>query len=348
MAFPSDNPSPTANPAKAAAGAGDQAPQAPGVQPPDPRLVIRGESSRTFGQRGDGVAFGAITDWLNLTFPLPSWKDIPGSFFLCVNDAVGPAFGHMESTGRGLHGYTASCRFQWGKVQLAFGGQRETGFLSIPGDGCALVPDWNRLVSVFRDGLGARITRWDGAVDDFEGIHSIAKAVDLYLAGAFNAGGRKPGCDQNGNWIEPDGTGRTFYVGSRRNGKLLRVYEKGMQLGDRTSPWVRWEVELHNVDRVIPWEVIADPASFMTGAYPALCWISGVGSRIPTLRRADTISYERIVHYARVAYGPLVDVILEREGTAEKVVDRLWRAGIPRRLETTTLLGVHKMEDCDA
>jgi DNA relaxase NicK len=48
-------------------------------------------------------------------------------------------------------------------------------------------------------------------------------------------------------------------VGKRKNGKLLRVYEKGKQLGDESSPWVRWELELHNRDRVIPWEVLLEP-----------------------------------------------------------------------------------------
>lgn len=37
-----------------------------------------------------------------------------------------------------------------------------------------------------------------------------------------------PECDQAGNLINPNGDGRTFYVGKRKNGKMLRVYEKGM------------------------------------------------------------------------------------------------------------------------
>lgn len=72
------------------------------------------------------------------------------------------------------------------------------------------------------------------AVDDVEGVHTVDMSVELYLSGAFGSGGRRPSCHQNGNWIDPDGTGRTFYVGKRENGKLLRVYEKGMQLG---IPW---------------------------------------------------------------------------------------------------------------
>jgi phage replication initiation protein len=248
----------------------------------------------------------------------------------------------MESVGRGLHGYREGFRFERGGVRYACGGQAGTGLLSIPGDGCALVPDWARLVLFLQSDLNARITRWDGAVDDLQGTHPVDEAVGLYLAGEFNGGGRKPSCDQKGNWIAPDGSGRTFYVGKRQNGKLLRVYEKGKQLGDATSPWVRWEVELHNVDRAIPWEVIVEPAKYIAGAYPALTWVSGLGCRIPTLRRTDRISYDRIVFYARIAYGPLVDIMLEREGSAERVVDKLWRNGTPKRLETTRYLGINK------
>jgi phage replication initiation protein len=254
----------------------------------------------------------------------------------------------MESIGRGLHGYSQGFSFERGGVRFASGGQAGTGFLSIPGDGCSLVPDWPGLVALLRDEFKARITRWDGAVDDFEGKHSVDEAVELYLSDRFNAGGRKPSCDQKGNWIAPDGSGRTFYVGKRQNGKLLRVYEKGKQLGAKDSAWTRWEVELHNTDRVVPWDVIPNPSAYVAGAYPALSWVSGVGSRIPTLRRTDSISYQRIIFFARIAYGPLVGTMVEREGSAERVVDKLWRGGVPRRLETTTYLGIHKEAASDS
>jgi phage replication initiation protein len=333
---------PLSDPRNATAGADAQPPEAAGAAAAarSPRTVIRGERSDEEAPRGDGKGFGAFTDFLNVTFRLPEWKDPAAGFFYRLCETVGSSFGVMEDQGRGLHGYLRSFGFERGGARFAYGGQFGTGFLSIPGDGCALVPDWGRLVGLLHGELGARITRWDGAVDDFEGAYPVDRAVELYLSGAFNAGGRKPSCDQKGNWIEPDGSGRTFYVGKRQNGKLLRVYEKGKQLGETSSPWVRWEVELHNVDRVIPWTVIADPAPHIAGAYPALSWVNELASRIPTLRRTDQISYERIIFYARVAYGRLIDTMLEREGSSERVVDRLWREGTPRRLETTRYLGM--------
>jgi phage replication initiation protein len=329
-------------PTRTARSASAQAPTAPGAAQ-SPRLVIRGESS---GETpNNGKVFGAFTDYLNVTFRVPEWRDAPAGFFYRLTRAVSTAFGSMDESGRGFHGYTRGFSFERGGVRFAIGGQAGTALLSIPGDGCALVPDWASLCELLRDELGARITRWDGAVDDYEGHHSVDGAVSMYLAGAFGAGGRQPSCDQKGNWIAPDGSGRTFYVGRRKNGKLLRVYEKGKQLGAKASPWTRWEVELHNVDRVIPWDVIPNPAAYIAGAYPALEWVTALGSRIPTLKRTDSISYQRIVFYARMAYGQLVDAMLEREGSAEKVVDKLWRGGTPKRLETTRYLGIHEIAD---
>lgn len=96
----------------------------------------------------------------------------------------------------------------------------------------------------------------------------------MYDEGLFNCGGNQPGCEQRGNWRKPNGKGRTLYVGNRENGKMARIYEKGMQLGAPGHPWVRWEVELHNTDRVIPWEVLLEPGKFLAGTYPnALGWV---------------------------------------------------------------------------
>ena len=129
----------------------------------------------------------------------------------------------MTDQQRGLHGWEQSFRFDHGGVMFAFGGQRNTAFLSMPGEGCSYITEWLTLVSFLRDKLQARITRWDGAVDDFNGIHSIEYAVDTYIKGGFKHGGRNPHPKQYGNWITQDDLGRTFEVGNRKNGKLIRI-----------------------------------------------------------------------------------------------------------------------------
>ncbi len=293
----------------------------------------------------DGNPRAALVDYFNSTFRVPHDGDPAGAFFSLVTQTVGDAFGVMRDRGRGLHGYTHSFAFERGGVLFGFGEQRGTAFFSIPGEGCALVPDWPRLLDLLRVELSGRLTRLDAAHDDFEGRHNVDAMVGCYLRGEFSAGGRQPKCIQIGNWLAPDGTGRTFYVGQRRNGKLYRAYEKGKLLGDASSPWVRHEVEWHNIDRTIPWEAVLEPGRFLAGAYPALSWISEDASRIATLRRTDQISYQRLTHYAATAYGPLINVMREREGSDGAVIAKLSRPGAPRRLALTHRLGVHKNED---
>lgn len=325
--------------------------------PDTPRLVIRGESSgedttsnggesfipRIRGNRALLVAHpeplstaharGAFSDYLNVTFPFSGGTAAIGALHRRITTVFGAAFGGLEDRGKGLHGYHSSLAFEQGRVLFGYGGQRDTAFLSLPGEGCAMVPDWAAAAAFFKDELHARITRWDGAVDDYEGVHSVDDAVKLYLAGQFNLGGNKPSCDQAGNWIEPDGRGRTFYVGLRKNGKLMRIYEKGKQLGDPESLWVRWELELHNRSREIPFDVLIKPGQYVAGAYPCTAWVHDQASRIATIQKSSAIGYDVLIESASTSYGRLFNVMMEQEGSAEAVVDLLRRPGLPRRLE---------------
>jgi phage replication initiation protein len=224
---------------------------------------------------------------------------------------------------------------------FALGGQRGTALLSIPGEGCTFISDWEALKCLLRDELSGKITRWDGAADDYEGQHSVDHAVEQFKLGGFNSGGRQPNPTQYGNWLTPDNLGRTFQIGSRKNGKLARIYEKGKQLGfvsglmARLIHWVRWEVELHAIDRHIEWDVLTRPGDYVAGSYPCLSWVSVAASRIRTVKAHDELSYARLKHAGSMSYGALINVMLEREGSAERVVELLRRDGVPKRLAFT-------------
>jgi phage replication initiation protein len=205
--------------------------------------------------------------------------------------------------------------------------------LSLPGEACAIVADWAALVAFLREGLAARITRWDGAVDDFHGVRTVDDAVRWYMADEFNAGGNRPSCRVDGNWLTADTQGRTFYVGKRSNGKLMRVYEKGKQLGDPLSPWVRFELELHNKDREIPFDVLLRPGPYVAGAFPCMAWVTEEAFRIRTIQNHRRIAYDAAVHWARVAVGQLVNTMAQVEGDPAAVLGKLRRAGIPARLD---------------
>ncbi len=277
--------------------------------------------------------YAAITDYLNFSFPWSSLNLTLGQVFAQVKDALGPEFLPAVERRGGKYKYDQSFDLAFTKAIFACGGNRGTALLSLSGESCALIRDWHKVVELGRDKLKGRITRWDGAVDDYLGTHSVDYALELYLSGKFGTGGRLPRMRQFGNWARPDGRGRSIEIGARENGKRLQVYEKGMELGEPWHPWSRWEVTLGNEGRVIPWEVLLEPGRYVVGAYPKpLAWVQSEMSRIATLQKQATISYGAMKHSAKQAYGKLFSVMLEVEGSAEKVVELIRRPGVPARL----------------
>ena len=297
----------------------------------------RGEWIPVSGRSAVTPAYAAITDWLNFTFPFEVSQERVGALLKRFMAVLGRKFAPAVERPIGKHNYDRS--FEFGeriKAFFCFGGvyQRGTGLLSLSGTACALILDWPALVALGRDELRGRITRWDGAVDDYVGLHTVEEAIRLHDEGKFTTRGRPPKMDQDGNWHRPDGTGRTVSIGVRENGKRLSVYEKGMQLGCPWHPWVRWELSLGNKGRVIPWEVLLEPGRYVVGAYPkALGWVQEKMSRIRTLQKQTQISYEAAVAQAKRQFGPTLNLVVQVEGSAEKAVELLRRDGVPRRVQ---------------
>lgn len=119
------------------------------------------------------------------------------------------------------------------------------------------------------------LTRVDLALDVWEG-HSVEAVAQAWREGQFDVRGKRPGQQNAGSWEA--GHSRSFYVGSRGTGKMLRAYEKGdQQFGGREvsamygcAEWIRYEVEIRNNHRVIDLDVLTRPADFFAGAY-AFC-----------------------------------------------------------------------------
>lgn len=205
--------------------------------------------------------------------------------------------------------------------------------LYIDGVGCARVGNWigfGMRASSLRD---RRITRVDVAFDDHDGHKTVNDCRNMYDAGLFTSTGRPP----KAKHIDDMGSneGCTFYVGKRENGKMLRCYEKGKQLGDPTSKWVRWEVEFSAKDRDIPFDVFTDPARFIAGAYPALSFISKVREVIRTCREKLDIQFNRLMKIAKVQYGKLLNFAYSvARIPAEEVFDSLVNyTDVPERLK---------------
>ncbi len=261
-----------------------------------------------------------------------------------------------EPTGRKLNGYQDSAPIRWAGHDIKSNGKALCGFVAwggnrnklgnstlcvhLTGQGCEHI----NLLDAMHGGrweavemglamTAARITRLDIAYDDMDGERGgVTAAVGWYKAGEFSAGGRQPSVNQAGDWI--NGAGRTLYVGRRENGKLVRVYEKGHQLGDKDSAWVRYELELHNRDRVIPYDAIVRPTRYLAGSSPAMEWVSKVPpvSIVTVVRKRLRVTLEHLQGWASISYGKLINAMTGVGMSAQEVVDVLRVEGLPARL----------------
>ncbi|WP_231132745.1 replication initiation factor domain-containing protein [Burkholderia multivorans] len=202
----------------------------------------------------------------------------------------------------------------YGYIAMGGSSQRATMLVNLTGQGCiAAKPGWEGRLHEFLTKVARRptITRVDLAHDCMEGEYTVDQADQWYDDGLFSASGRAPSHEHRGDWKNPTGKGRSLYVGLRRNGKLCRVYEKGMEQGDESSPWVRFEVEVRNNKRVIPLDVLLDPSGYFVGAYPCLRFFEQgrTPQRIEVKRRAAEINVEASLKNIRASYGKYVGVL---------------------------------------
>lgn len=213
--------------------------------------------------------------------------------------------------------------FGWGFVCI--GGQNGTCCVTIKGQGLlAAKSGWEqRLHDFLRNIPDARLTRIDLANDNFNSEVSLDDYLDMYKADLFTSRGRSPNVEQAGNWIRPNGKGRTLYIGSRDSGKLLRIYEKGLQLAggfhDQFPNWVRVELELKNIDRVIPLDTLLRPGQYLAGAYPALSNMHKTQERITTFKNIAQSTFDKAIEITRHQFGKYIWAISGVLGIEETI-----------------------------
>lgn len=298
-----------------------------------PPPVTRGESHQPQS---------AKVDWLNATFPAPSIS--PEGFVSLLSRMFGRPISGIQD--RGLLGFDRSVKLfaRHGSLTspigaLAFGGEHQGGrwLFQLTGVGCQFVRDWAGLADLL-ESLNAKLTRVDLAVDFLDGEHTVDEAVTLYQSGGFSLSGRPPSSRLEGDWLGGE-NGRTLYVGKAANGKMLRVYEKGRQLGDMNSDWTRYEVQLGNRDRVIPFEVLTDRDAFFAGCYPALAsLVQDASQAIPTLTKAGEVTLGHLLHHLKRCYGRVLGTLQESTAaTCADLVEEVRIVGIPRRVPLSSL-----------
>jgi phage replication initiation protein len=237
----------------------------------------------------------------------------------------------------GLFGYTerhlilaciAGKQVEIGSLSMGGESQNGTCLVVLTGKGCGLVADWHPIALMVVQ-LKGKISRLDLACDFLNGEHTVDDAVAMLKKGEFVVRGRQPGSRLAGDWL--DGMrGRTLYIGSGKNGKMLRVYERGVMLGDLSSPWVRYEVQFLNRDRVIPLDALINPDPYFAGAYPALAQMLPVAAiPISTKRKEAHIDLSHRLKHLKHSYGATIAEAMATTGASEQELVNLVSAATP-------------------
>jgi DNA relaxase NicK len=241
---------------------------------------------------------------------------------------------------------------------IAWGGKNLGCYVSFMGTGCDAL-DMARLYQEIKNIPEIKITRIDLAHDDYAGTRSIAVARKYAKKGGFNSGGRPASYMyiESGHLNQkvqkelkkefrfvPD-KGRSLYVGSRESGKLLRVYEKGIQMGNPKDKWVRWELELHSSQRVIPLDAMVKPSEYLAGAYPALSFLNEEQSVIKTIVKKTRMTVDKIIENQVTSTRKAINMMrilcdMSDSQIIEKflkgLVDPYSRESFPKRLNVVT------------
>lgn len=226
--------------------------------------------------------------------------------------------------------------------RIDYGGESQRGWVrvNLTGQGCEWVQDWSAAVALSRRLLEAQIKRLDIALTTMLGQVTDHSIVEAYEAGMFTAGGRPP--EMRSITSSDPRAGKTRYIGSRQSHKFLRCYEKGFELikdvpflkatathiGDhKVEDIYRVELEMKDVDKVIPWEAINGRDEVFAGAYPfCAALLPGVPHwrmlGLPDLKPKAAL--ETALNHCRVAYGPtLRAALMAFNGDASKLLERV-------------------------
>lgn len=261
----------------------------------------------------------------------------------------------------GWSGYTHSAKLLCNGTQaglIAWGAKNFGFYISFSGVGCAAIqmPVMHKCIKQIP---GAKITRCDIALDDFDGKITVDEMKGRYMGGQFITRGTPPKyayfeggeLQDNHKGKQPykcmPVLGRSFYVGKRENGKMCRTYEKGKQLKSEEFPnWVRVELELHNKSREIPADILINSDDYFAGAYPALFAILPEVERvavITTTKRAAKTLYTNAVQNLRNQYGKMINLMRLVTEDDRQIIEILTRGlgitEIPERFNIPVVQG---------
>jgi len=284
-----------------------------------------------------------MVDWLrfsfkDLTFLIdgqkPEENDLIDRLSLLSTELFG--FGITKKRDFGLNGFEKTFVLGDGLGTVSFGGDHMRGSIcfDISGSGCAgSKQGWERRVFDFLSSsftIGGKINRIDLAYDDFEGEKvTVDKFLDFHKQGLFKHT-RMPSCELKGDWVHPNGKGRSFCVGTRGESRTyMRCYEKGKQLGDKKSSWARVEIEfIYKSGQETDFSILTNPTAHFLGSYkffPEFFDDSRPVERAKTILKTAEISVEKTRNWIKKMYGKAIFCLRGLAENDTKLLDDLQR-----------------------
>ena len=240
-------------------------------------------------------------------------KGLYSNHAVVVSHYLEEIFGFGITADRGKPANFYSHSYQLGDKKRSYGlvcmgGNKNTICVELTATGLGAARDgWEYRLHQFAQlaqVVDFRFTRVDVARDFMGGEMCIEEVLDAYRCDGFTLSVTRPHLRKEGlDWYNDTRKGRTLYIGSRQSSRLLRAYEKGKQLGDEESAWLRVELELRSRDLNIPLDILLSPGDYLA-AYPAFAgdprFQSAQPRRIAAKQRAMQAGIEHAVKYLRM------------------------------------------------
>lgn len=230
-----------------------------------------------------------------------------------------------------------------GRIDYAGESQRGWVRVNLTGEGCSFVYDWKAAQGLMDTLQEGEIKRLDIALTTFKGETGHDLVIAAHGRNEFCSGGRQPHYHLMGGGSDPR-AGRTIYIGSRKGSdKMLRCYEKGLEMltkipeamrrtvthidGAAVEKIYRVELELKANEKYIPWCAIMRRDDVFASAYPfCAALLPGVSEfvmqKLPDFK--PIMALETSLDHCRRAYGPILRAaLLAHGGNREKVFSRI-------------------------
>lgn len=259
---------------------------------------------------------------------------------------------YLQPKKGGWRGYTSSYTVYLGDHTIgmvAEGGEYQRGwsYVSLTGQGCSWIRDWDKAQEINCNMYMYQAKRVDIAHDTSNKNCNFDSTLGAYRAGGFQNGQTSPKCEPMKPERPQDSA--IIRIGNRERDKYFRWYEKGKeQLGPeiaaldekegydeskwtdhttamvrngkvveiRTLDWVRHEVEFKPKTAPLPQDLISKRDQYFAGAYPYLGTLLDADPLSFTLRTGarPKLDLELALAAVRRQYGNTIFTALHAHG----------------------------------